>query len=398
MTKKTLIVLAGILIIGFGIWYYLSRPVAPTEPSQLDNILPFGSGGEVDTNTSANGTTQPISTTTTDRLSLFKISDVPVAGAVAINKGGQLTVRYVERATGHIMDVDPVSLAKTQIVNTTVPKVYEAIWKEDGSAVVFRTLRDGEIVESNTVTLTPPTGTSTSDLYTVKISALPANISELAAGANNIFYSIYNAPQITSSLFDGSRATTVWSSPFNQWQLHPGGSERILMTTKPSVFSDGYSYILATRNGDLTRIIGPRKGLVTKPNSDLSRVAYSYLDGDTFVFGATTVASNSAINTHPLTIASKCAWSNQSPETLYCGVPSRGLLKGEPDIWIQGVSRYSDSIWRLDIDSGYSNILLEPEKEYGVSIDIHSAFVSPNDEYLFFINRNDLALWALKLD
>jgi hypothetical protein len=361
--------------------------------------LPFGSGEGTASNTT--GTTTPSTDITNpgERPHLFKISDVPVTGAVALVKSGALVVRYAERATGHIDDVDPVSLVKTQIVNTTVPKVYEAIFKPSGSAVIFRTLRsDGETIESNSIALIPPSGTSTADTYTTKSSGLPANISGLVTGSTTIFYTLKNLPQITSALFDGTKASTLWSPDFNNWRLSAAGDTTLVLTTAASAGSAGYSYKLDPKTGALTKLFGPLVGLTVAPNDDLSRIAYSYYDGSALVLRAENVSSGSVYTIKPVTLAEKCVWSKKQRSAIYCAAPTRGLEAGEPDLWYKGQTHYSDRIWRLNTDTDFANVAVDPKKDFGVDIDAENLFLSPNEDYLFFENRSDLSLWALKLD
>src|SRR5690606_28868896 len=66
---------------------------------------------------------------------IFKLSDAPVAGAVAFTRDGRTAVRYTDRATGHIIEsilpgeeAGEESVIKTKITNSTIPKIYEAIF------------------------------------------------------------------------------------------------------------------------------------------------------------------------------------------------------------------------------------------------------------------------------
>jgi hypothetical protein len=398
MTKKVIILLVFVLVASIALWFVFFRqaPVATT-PDTLENVLPFGSGdGSSPLNTDAEGNL-PGTGSVAEKSHLFKLSDVPVSGAVAFNKGGSLNVRYVERSTGHIVDIDPVSLTKVKIVNTTVPKVYEAIWKPNGSAVIFRTLRDSEIVDSTSYALLPPSGTSTSDMYTTKSSGLPANIDSMVVGIDKIFYTIKNQPQITSANFDGTRASTILSLSFNQWNMSPVGDSSVVITTKPAL-TDGYSYNLQTKDGSLTKIIGSLRGLLVQPSRNLANIAVSYNDptGGT-VFAAYKNSDSGNPTRLTPTLADKCIWSSKSSSLIYCGVPSSGLSENEPTSWYRGITHYSDDIWVFDLNAGYSNIISEPKKEFGASIDAEKLFLSPDEDYLFFTNKNDLTLWALKL-
>src|SRR5690606_4110878 len=100
----------------------------------------------------------------------------------------------------------------------------------------------------------------------------------------------------------------------------------------------------------------------------------------------------------PATLAEKCVWSETESATLYCGVPLSGIGAGEPDNWYKGITRFSDRLWRFDTEVDIAEILAEPQATYGVNIDASELRLSSDEGYLVFINRNDLSLWALKLE
>jgi hypothetical protein len=398
--KRLLIIASILILLGIGAWFFLARDNSNSIGQTLTNILPFGSGeGTVPSTTGTStepGATNPVTGT---RSHLFKVSDVPIAGAVSLIKSGNLVVRYVERATGHIVDVDPVSLVKTKIVNTTVPKVYEAIFRPSGTAVIFRTLRiDNETIDSNSITLIPPAGTSTSDLYTTKSFGLPANIASLSTGSTTIFYALKNLPQVYSALFDGTKPSAIFSSSFNQWKIDAAGDSKMVLTAAASSETDGYSYSLDARTSAFSKLLGPLTALIVTPNANLTRIAYSFNTGDRTVLASTNLTTGTIYNIRPVTLAEKCIWSIQKRSTLYCAAPAEGIGNGEPDLWYKGMTHFTDRIWRFDTDTDFSDVLSDPKKDFNISIDAENLFLSPKEEYLFFQNKNDLTLWALKLN
>ncbi|MDB5194235.1 MAG: hypothetical protein JWN50_249 [Parcubacteria group bacterium] len=400
MIKKLSIISIILILLGLGVWYFFRGSSSPSVSQTLSNILPFGSGGNsTSPGTNAqNGSTSGVGSNGTPVAHLFKISDIPVAGATALIKNGSLVVRYVERATGHIYDVDPVSLAKTEIVNTTIPKVYEAVFKPGGNMVIFRTLRaDGETVDSSSIVLVPPTGTTTSDMYTTKTTGLPANISELSNGSTTIFYTLRNFPQIVTSLFDGTKAATIFSSAFDEWRLSAAGDASVVVTAKASTDVDGYSYSL-TKAGNLTKLLGPLPGLTVLSNSNLTRIAYSYTTGGETDFATQNLSTGTTYAVRPATLAEKCVWSTIVKSVIYCGAPVQGIQSGEPDLWYKGISHYSDRIWKFDTDADFVNAVADPKHDFNIDIDAEHLFLSPKEDYLFFQNKNDLTLWALKLN
>ncbi|MBX4189564.1 hypothetical protein KW785_03160, partial [Candidatus Parcubacteria bacterium] len=99
----------------------------------------------------------------------------------------------------------------------------------------------------------------------------------------------------------------------------------------------------------------------------------------------------------PTTLAEKCVWSVKQKSVIFCSTPTNGLSAEEPDNWYQGLTHFSDNIWKFDTDNTTATLLVEPKKSFGVDLDVIRPQLSPNEDYLLFINKTDLSLWALKL-
>lgn len=401
--KKILAISFAAIVLALLAWYFLFPGSAVPVVNQVQDYLPFGRGknSQLTTDNGRPTTEDGGPYTETDpakRPNLFKISAEPIAGAVSFSINGSSTVRYVERATGHIYDVNLVTMEKSPVVKTTIPKVYEAHFKPDGSAVIFRRLMaDGETIESTSYALLPPQSTSTGALHRTIATALRSNISELAAGSSAIFYVTKEGTSILSAAYDGSRETTLFTGAFNEWRLSLAG-ENLIMTTKASASAPGYSYVLNTRTRNLGKLFGPLNGLVVLSNPTFSRLAYAWNDSGAINLSATTLSNGLVSRVFPTTLAEKCAWSRIEEDILYCGTPNKGISASEPDGWYQGRTRFSDRIWLFNVDTGYTGLLADPEKNSGVTIDAEKLFLSPAEDYLIFRNRNDLSLWALKLE
>lgn len=401
--KKILIITFAVLVLALLGWYFLFPGSAVPVVNQVQEYLPFGSGANVqpgDRELATENRDPYTETGPVNRPALFKISDVPVAGAVSFSVNGSSTVRYVERATGHIYDVNLVTMEKSPIVKTTIPKVYEALFKPDGTTVIFRRLMaDGETIESTSYALLPPQSTSTAALHRTIANSLRNNISEIALGPTTIFYVTEEGTSVLSAAYDGSRETALFTGAFNEWRLNVAG-ENLVMTTKASASAPGYSYLLNTRTRNLGKLFGPLNGLVVTPNPSFSRLAYSWNDGGALNFSVTGVSSGIVSRLSPSTLAEKCVWSRETSGIIYCGAPIQSTGPDQPDRWYQGSAHFSDRLWMYDVTTEYeyARLLAEPEKNIGVAIDAENLFLSPAEDYLFFRNRNDLSLWALKLE
>ena len=410
--KKILIislVVISIALIAFLGWYVLMRDPGTPLGEAISNSLPFGSEGKT---LPAAGSRQPTDETPelVDKFSsptanLFRLSNTPVAGAVALNRGNQTVVRYVDRATGHIYDVNLATLEKTKVTNNTLPKIYEAYFRTDGNAVLLRYLKDdSDVVENLSLTLSPPQATvSTSSpqanaLYTVAATVLRGEISAVATGPGNaLFYALKDTFSIVTSTFNGTSVRTILTSPSTDWRLAAAGN-RLIVYTKASARVAGYAYTLNTSNRTLAKILGPLNGLVAVPNTSGTQVLYSYVEGDKTKLFAKNLTKNTFSEILPTALAEKCVWSIKNTGVLFCGAPADNPGSGEPDDWYRGATHFSDDIWLFNTNGGAAQVLAEPEQSLRIDIDVMEPKLSPNEDYLVFLNKNDLSLWALRLE
>ena len=77
---------------------------------------------------------------------------------------------------------------------------------------------------------------------------------------------------------------------------------------------------------------------------------------------------------------------------VYCAVPARISGSNQPDDWYQGVISFDDGVWSKNVSTGESKSILS---RFGA--DIMNIFVSDDENYLIFTDKNDGTLWSLKL-
>ncbi|MDQ3089725.1 MAG: hypothetical protein M3Q24_01050 [bacterium] len=404
MNKKILKIGIGLLVIGLLIFvglFFFSNPEGSISKN-IKNILPFGQGGgDVAQSADKDFPEEVIATDESKSLAkLFRLSEVPVAGAVGFIKNNSTFVRYSDRATGHIYDINPATLEKIKITNNTLPKIYEAHFKKDASGVIYRSLVNNTDQISNTsIDIIPPKSTSTNALYNIYSTVLRGDIGDVSVGnASNISYNLKDEGAIVISAFNGSGRQTLFNSSFTDWQIDWPG-KNIVILTKPSAGAAGFAYTLNPVNGAINKLEGPLNGLTVLVNFLDNKFVYSYNDEGLTRFFYGDLLDGTRGELSPSTFASKCVWSKKVAPLIYCGSPvsTIGITAGEPDLWYQGVTHYSDQVWLHDTEGGESRVVLDPKKDFNLDLDIINPFLTPDEDYFIFTNKNDLSLWALKL-
>lgn len=190
---------------------------------------------------------------------------------------------------------------------------------------------------------------------------------------------------------DGSNQRQVFLSPFSEWQPHWVSATTISMTTLASREADGYLYFLDTTTGNLKKILGPVRGLLTLTSPDAKTVLYS-ASTDRGIITKTYSVETGTVKTLDLaTLASKCAWEDAT--VVVCGVPRSLSSNQYPDAWYQGLLSFNDTFWSINTVQGATNVLLSPEQMF----DAIKLQVSPDRQYLYFINKTDGTLWSYRL-
>ena len=400
-----IIILPIAIVAGLG-WFFLLRDQTVPIGETVMGILPFGSAGEnaqqptTDSSTSFGNTqdkpleTDEFAKPTAD---LFRLSGTPIAGFVVLKNGGKNIVRYVDRATGHIYDVDLATLEKTKISNQTLPKIYEAYFRADGNAVLLRSLKgDSDEIDNLVLTLTPPKSTSTT--HTISSNPLRGNISAVAVGSGNtLFYALRDTSSVVSSTFGGTGTKTLLSYNFNNWRLTTAGNNLVIFP-KASAGAQGHAYTLNTSSGALKKVVGALNGLVVTPNPAGNRILYSYFENNQTRLFVKNLTNGKESEILPVTLAEKCVWSTKNVEMFFCSTPTESSTNLELDNWYKGSTHFSDYIWRFDSKSETAQLLSEPKRSLDLDIDATELKLSSNEDYLIFKNKTDLSLWAIKLE
>ncbi|HEY4512700.1 MAG TPA: hypothetical protein VJH63_03540 [Candidatus Paceibacterota bacterium] len=348
------------------------------------------------------------------------VKEVDVIKDRVKTKEKQYWVRYSDRATGHIFDININSPTAKKISNTTIPKIYEAIFTPDGNSLIARFLSGNNTDQIITYYITlkdraPATTTektSGSVIAQNNIGAkqelketsgiyLDPDIREIALSPSGtkILLLTYagKGSQLILSDTSGKKPRTVLSHPLREWLVSFLGETKAVLTTKPSGSTNGYAYVLDLDTGTLRKIIGEIAGLTVLPNKNNSAyLAAGTPDGTIKLF----VYFNNEDEIKMLQLATfpeKCVWSNVDNDIAYCAVPNVIPNALYPDVWYQGKVSFTDNIWKINVKSGETNLVSSLSSESGQAIDGVNLRLASDDTYLTFINKTDLTLWGLNL-
>lgn len=191
-----------------------------------------------------------------------------------------------------------------------------------------------------------------------------------------------------------SKKAQIFTSPFTEWLSQWPTAKNILLTTKPASGIPGYTYGIDTSGGNLGETFGKINGLTTLASPDGKMILYGNDSLSLNIYHTDTKVSDPVgVRTMP----EKCVWGNAN-DVVYCAAPKSIPLGTYPDSWYQGEVSFNDQIWKIDIKTGNTTMLVDPTTVgNGEEIDGTKLALDAGENYLFFVNKKDSYLWELAL-
>ncbi|MEA2112716.1 MAG: hypothetical protein U9P50_01960 [Patescibacteria group bacterium] len=302
------------------------------------------------------------------------------------------SIRYIEKATGHIYETNTNSPTQTRISNTTIPKIQEAIWL-DKESLVIRYLDEDDIIKTFSASIVE------SELGDKQLEGvfLQDDIQTLIKFKKGLFYLLESGQGsigVTSDKDDENKKI-IFNSPLKEWLIKNVDNRYINFTTKPAINVYGYSFLFDVETGSFDKIIDGKYNLSTLI-SNLFNILYSEYDklGPKLY----TYNNKKEVNTEVLisTLPEKCVWDEENIY-IYCGIPFKELTNYDLTAWYKGNILFSDDIWRINAETNNLEFLISPTTIGVEEIDIINPILSENNDYLIFMNKRDFSLWSLKL-
>jgi hypothetical protein len=382
MNKLSLIIIAGVIFLILALsWVYLIFYGKPDTAGELFANLGFGSATDPSLNVVPDTTDSlPDPVVDVDSSALQQLTTRPVVGFGVTND----LVRFMEEGTGHIYEIDLATGAETRLTNTTIPRVSTALFNDAADMVVFTIYEDTSV--TNTIGTIPLTGDTTLETYSLPLG------SENVAFLDNetLLYSVTGA-NTTLYTYDLSNRTTatVVSAPFWSINTFAVNGEALLINR----FAENLSGAFFDAN-PFTALSEMHFGLTGFPTSEY--LVYSYANDGRFVNKAADRTTGSETDLSLTALKEKCAGFDLN--TLYCATPAPGAVTPEVlKAWYQGIYRFTDNLWSLDLSTGTGTLLVLLEETSGREIDLINPRFAPDTTALFFTNKNDNSLWRYEL-
>ncbi len=359
----------------------------PTSPAgRGEEVAPTGlpSGDSGEGQTSSPGAT-PKSLAT---LKIKPISQEKVL-APTIGRNGK-TVKYFSQTNGNVYesDFDGGNLKKISSVNLN--NLLKALWSPDKEKVI------GIFSDNNkTKKYFYDYASNQSSLLDEKIgyAAWAPNSKKIAyqfidsaAGQHNI--SVANP--------DGLNWKNIFKTRLENLIVEWPSNTKISLRQPVSGLAQGILYSINSETGDFSKVLSDIFGLSVKWSPKADKILFSSTN-DRGQEPKLSLADESGANFKNLNLAGladKCVWSTDD-KTIFCALPQEISQNATwPDDYYKGLVILSDDLYKINLETNQKTKIIGSTDE--VSYDAQELFLSPKEDYLFFINRGNGLLYSLK--
>ncbi|PJE57634.1 MAG: hypothetical protein COU82_00815 [Candidatus Portnoybacteria bacterium CG10_big_fil_rev_8_21_14_0_10_38_18] len=197
---------------------------------------------------------------------------------------------------------------------------------------------------------------------------------------------------------DGSNYSILLKTRMKNLTLDwPKGSD-VFFQEKPTGLLPSSLYSLNTLTTSFGQIISNINGLSVKWSVDGSKFIYSKTrsKGENIDIFVANRNGTSPKSLELSTLVEKCAWS-QDIRYIYCAVP-KNISEADilPDDFYKGTFLADDEFFKINIETDEKTKLLDDSQMIEI-YDAKDLFLSPQEDYLFFVNKVNGLLYSIKL-
>ena len=323
---------------------------------------------------------------------LAQISKTPTAGMGFVGIGSAARLRFVERATGYILESELSGGVLERLTNTLAPRTYEAIVSEKN--IAMQALEEDGRITTVVGSLSAST-TAGSNSFSPK--RLPDGIRSIALDPSRgeaVFVSAVDggASAIVRTDIASGKQTQLYTSSLSGWRIHLLLNGRVILQTNAADGAAGYAYEL--KAGSLVPIVRNLRGLTILPHPSLPALLFSNTENGSTLFAR--LDERFAVVSLPVrTIPEKCVWSPGEKLVAYCAVPAQSPSIDFLDAWYRGEVHTSDAWWRIDVSANTAGLVYSGGNS---PFDVERPTIDKSGNYIAFLNARNKSLWMLRIE
>lgn len=332
-----------------------------------------------------------VDVTSPDRLRQLTIEPTIGYQEVRLSTTSNPLVYYVEAGTGHVFSIDTETGQEQRISGTTIPTSQAAAFTPSGEYVM---IQSGQGSNSSLVVAELDGTSGNATFETIDEQVVSFN----GVTGNQFVYAVQTMNSTVGKVYEPETDSTrtIFTVPFREativWAETIDGTHYVY----PKATSRLEGFLYEVVNGQLERLPIDGYGLSAVGNEDY--VVYSKLSDAqyrTFIYEKDT---DITFDASLVQIPDKCTVTNsvETTDEIICANTLADYDVNMPDTWYTGSVGFADSIWSLFPSSQSSIQLINSFRETGRELDMMDLNLSPDDNNLYFLNKNDRTLWLFE--
>lgn len=306
------------------------------------------------------------------------------ARAPAISPDGN-RVWFFERETGNLYEANFNGSELTKISSSLLPSDLASIVWSRGRASFAAFFENG----ANNFIYTFSSGLSTTiakNIADASFAPQSARIAYHELGAQE------STVTVSSTANTNQRALlrAAMGPSHVQWVQE----SQLSVAPRASGLIPGFVIVINPASGALNQVVRDAHGLTALWSPSGARLLYTTTDqfGRNLSLWLVDASGNNPKKLDITTTADKCVWASDN-RTLFCAAPeawpAESLL---PDDYYKGIVSGPDAFLRINTETDAISFVLEP-----TLVDAQELLITPNEDYLLFINRMDGGFYSIKL-
>jgi len=387
MLKKILITTGiTLLLLLFGIWSYLLLFSSPKNIRDAFTNLVLQQPTERSIVYDTGTTTQqiPISAAT-----LQQLTTRPIAGYIPISTASSSVVRYTERGTGHVYEINLNTGTETRILATTIVRVTNSFFSPNGQYVILES--ENDIYKEISLHKIEEGG--------VVSNELPTNSEDLLVlDSGIVYYTEITESETKAYKFDPLTESKelLWEIPLKDVKIYWTENGTFAVTDSAPNLKGSVYKILA---GKIVAQTPSLYALTAKVNKPGNKILFTYYDIErrSFISKIKDLENNSTTNIPTVALSEKCDFFDTY--NIWCAA-SFNLSSSDRDMvkkWYQGKLTSIDNLWQIHPDVEESLLRSVLSEEVGFTIDVEDLSVDPIGKKIFFANKIDNTLWMYRI-
>lgn len=376
---------------------------------------------------------EPVAGGLVETVTIFTEEEIPdpedpnAPPEIILNEETSYETIFVDRKNGHLILDQEHKSSQEPLSTTTILQTYRSFFSQNNVILQYlnqtqETIQTfaGTFREKNDIAITQEEPSETEDSETsneetpesnpeparlvlqertLDGSVLSENIESISVSPDRteFLYSIYGGrTEIRRSSFENpTEFQVVHQTPFRDVFVDWIQDDAFLLHAKADSRTEGFVEKISLTTGSITPITSGRSGLLYTEDPSGTYSLSKDRSSESLVLRNTKTGTSHV--TSFASLPEKCIWSNQEAGVAFCAGQDTSPLLPTPESWYQGNFAYTDSLFRVDLNTNSSIRIMDPVDEGVPSMDIIPQSLSEDDARILFINKNTLEPWIYKI-